>query len=231
MVITEIIVYSVLLLCICLAALYFLYRYKKKNGRLGRRHPQKNNISTANLQNLRNECWQQYVALETLRSYKAKCAKAITGDSGILIANRRLSAILSSDNSTDYKAPRIVGQVCDFIINMAIANNMLGEDKQIIMPKSSPKLMDKETFLNNIGVASSAEQAERYKAVVKHEKEDLAAETAEQKFVHLLEALLNPLKIISFISENEDKLSNEEIVEKANSYLVESTVIFKQYGY
>ena len=109
---------------------------------------------------------------------------------------------------------------------------MLNEDKQIVMPTPSPKLIDRSTFLNNINIqVTSAERASKYLAVINHEKKELALETSDQKFVHLLTALLPSLKIISFISENEDNLSDEEIVKNANSYLVESTVIFKQYGY
>lgn len=227
--ITEII-YSVLTVFICIAVIYGIYRYRKKRSRIVHQVRQKENESVINLQSLRDECWKQYVVLETLRSYKAKCAKAITGESGILTANRQLETILSSDNSIDYKAPRIIGQVCDLIINMAITNAMLNDNRQIVMPKSSPKLMDKETFFNNIQVAS-AEQAVKYAAVINHEKKELSAETADQRFVNLLEALLSSLKLISSISQNEDNMSNEEIVEKAKLYLVESTVIFKQYGY
>lgn len=230
MVITGFIIYSVLTVCICAAIIYGIYRYRKKKSNLIHQAQKKDNKSIDNLQSLRDDCWQQYVALETLRSYKAKCAKAVTGDTGLLIANRQLDKILSSNNSADYKAPRIVGQVCEFIINMAIANNMLNEDKQIVMPEPSPKLMDKNTFFNNLQM-SSAEQAAKYQAVINNEKKELASETANQKFVHLLKALLPSLKIISFISQNEDNMSDKEIVEKANSYLVESTVIFKQYGY
>ncbi|MDE6804217.1 MAG: hypothetical protein K2J29_06270 [Muribaculaceae bacterium] len=232
MIITGVIIYSVLIVFICIAVVYGIYRYRKKNSGSIRQAWKKDNRTIADSQSLGDECWQQYVALETLRSYKAKCAKAVTGDSGILTANRQLEKILSSDNSTNYKAPRIVGQVCDFIINMAIANAMLNEDKQIVMPTPSPKLIDRSTFLNNINIqVTSAEQASKYLAVINHEKKELALETSDQKFVHLLTALLPSLKIISFISENEDNLSDEEIVKNANSYLVESTVIFKQYGY
>ncbi|MDE7190607.1 MAG: hypothetical protein K2N96_10765, partial [Muribaculaceae bacterium] len=170
---------------------YGIYRYRKKNSGSIRQAWKKDNRTIADSQSLGDECWQQYVALETLRSYKAKCAKAVTGDSGILTANRQLEKILSSDNSTNYKAPRIVGQVCDFIINMAIANAMLNEDKQIVMPTPSPKLIDRSTFLNNINIqVTSAEQASKYLAVINHEKKELALETSDQKFVHLLTALL-----------------------------------------
>ncbi|MDE5877293.1 MAG: hypothetical protein K2H47_07350 [Muribaculaceae bacterium] len=227
---TEIIIYSILTVCICIAVIYSISRYKRKNPKSLSQSRKTAISSTANLQNLKEECWQQYVALETFRSYKAKCAKAINGDSGLLTANRQLETILSSDNSTDYKAPRIIGQVCDFIINIATANAMLNEAGQIVMPVPSPKLMDKETFFNNIQV-SAPKQVAKYETVINHEKEELSAETADQRFVHLLESLLPSLKTISFIAQNEDKLSNEEIVEKAKLYLVESTVIFKRYGY
>lgn len=230
MITTGFIIYSVLTVCICAAVIYSIYRYKKKSSKLTRQSQKKDNESTANLQSLRDECWQQYVALETIRSYKAKCAKAVAGDFGILVANRRLESILSSEKPAAYKAPRIVGQVCDFIVNMAIANNMIDEDKRIVMPQSSPKLMNKEAFFNNIQVSSNV-QAPKYQAVIDYEKKELASENTDQKFVHLLEALLPSLNILGFIAENESNLSEEEIVKKTDSYLVETKVIFKRYGY
>lgn len=221
-------IWSFLAILVGAAVLYGGYRYMQSHRQ--RKSHRGSVCGLPDMDRLKRECWDQYVTVETLRNFKAKCAKAITGETGVLAANRQLTLILNGDNTSEYKAPRIIGQVCDFIINMATANGMLSHDGRIIMPAGKPKLMDKEAFFSNIHV-SEEYQCEKYKAVIKYERDEYSRESENMKFPNLLSALLPSLEIITSISNNEDNLSSEDVVKKANFYLKISTEILKQYGY
>ena len=216
---TELILYLLLAIIAC-AAILFAFR---KPGR-GR-------VKAGNailLKGLEEECWQAYMALERFKAYKARCRRAVIGDFGISVANKRLAAILEGGQSAEYKAQRIVGRVCDLIINMATANGMLGEGNVIAMPSDKAELMSRNAFLMNMAVSDNGAEG-KYNAVIRHLRSELAKEQQEQKFVVALEGLVPLLETITFIVNNEGVLRDEEIVERANEYYLKSSKILEGY--
>lgn len=178
---------------------------------------------------LKHDCWDRYVRLESIKRHKAKCAKAVAGEGGIITANRQLASILAAENTPEYKAPRIVGQVCDFIINMAMANGMLAESGAITMPAPKPKLMDKDAFFRNMQVAPDA-QADKYRSVIKYQEEEIEKEKSNLKFVNALQALIPLLETVTYLSANEASIEPQQIVDKATDYLNKSQLILTEYG-
>lgn len=173
---------------------------------------------------LKSKCWDTYVELETLRSLKSKCAKVIASDISVTTAMKQLNAILTSGKNAEYMAPRIIGQVCDFIINMATANRMIDNEGKIIMPTASPNLRDQRSYFENIQVAP-ADQRAKYEAVIKYQSHEIFSEKSDMRFVHTLQEILPSLQEVCYLSQNEDKMSPIEIVESADKMYKELSPI------
>lgn len=197
---------------------YAGYRYYKKHRAENYRNgisPRPTHITTGkSLTLLRSKCWDTYVELETVRSLKSKCAKVIAGDISVTTAMKQLDIILTSGKNAEYMAPRIIGQVCDFIINMATANRMIDNEGKLVMPKASPNLRDQKSYFDNIQVAP-VDQIAKYEAVLKYQSQELLSEQSDMRFVHALKEILPSLQEVCYLSNNEDNLSPEEIVVKA----------------
>lgn len=211
---------------------YAGYRYYKKC----RTENCRNGVSTRptqitdgkTLSKLRSKCWDTYVELETLKSLKSKCAKVIAGDISVTTAINQLGTILASGKDAEYMAPRIIGQVCDFIINMATANRMIDNEGKLIMPKAYPNLRDQSSYYENIKVAP-VDQITKYEAVIKYQSQELISEKSDMRFVHTLQEILPSLQEVCYLSHNEDKLSPEEIVQSAEKMYKELSPILLKY--
>lgn len=184
----------------------------------------------SSLSTLRAECWKTYVELENVRNLKDKCAKIVGGDISVMTAIRQLETIFASCKSDRYMAPRIVGQVCDFLTNMATANKMIDNEGNFIMPQASPHLLDEGSYFANIEVEPT-QQAAKYEAVIKYQTKALRSEQSNLRSVETLQLLLTPLQKVSYITKNEQKLSAEEIVVKAEDMYNEISPILEQYEF
>ncbi len=211
---------------------YAGYRYYKKYRTENYRNgvsPRRTQITDGkSLTKLRSKCWDTYVDLETLRSLKRKCAKVVAGDISVTTAIKQLDTILTSGKNAEYMAPRIIGQVCDFIINMATANRMIDNEGKLIIPKASPNLRDQSSYYDNIKVAP-VDQKAKYEAVIKYQSQELISEKSDMRFVHILQEILPSLQEVCYLSHNEDKLPPKEIVEAAEKMYKEISPILLKY--
>ena len=211
---------------------YAGYRYYKKyrteNCRSGVSTSPTQITDGKSLAKLRSKCWDTYVELETLRSLKSKCAKVVAGDVSVTTAIKQLDSILTSGKNVEYMAPRIIGQVCDFIINMATANRMIDNEGKLIVPKASPNLRDQNSYYDNIKVAP-VDQIAKYEAVIKYQSQELISEKSDLRFVHILQEILHSLQEVSYLSHNEDKLSPNEIVDTAEKIYKKLSPILLKY--
>lgn len=211
---------------------YAGYRYYKKyrteNYRNGGSQKPTQITGGKSLTKLRSECWDTYVKLETLRNLKSKCAKVVAGDISVTTAMRQLDTILTSGKDAEYMAPRIIGQVCDFIINMATANRMIDNEGKLMMPTASPNLRDQSSYFENIQVAP-ADQIDKYEAVIKYQSQELLSEQSDMRFVQMLQEILPSLQEVCYLSNNEETLSPEEVVTKAEKMYKEISPILKNY--
>lgn len=199
-------------------------KYRTENCRNGVSPRPMQTRDGKSLTELKSKCWETYVELETLRSLKSKCAKVVAGDISVTTAIKQLDTILKSDKNVEYMAPRIIGQVCDFIINMATANKMIDNDGKLIMPKASPNLRDQNSYYDNIQVAP-VDQIAKYEAVIKYQSQEIFSEKSNMKFVHILQEILPSLQEVCYLSHNEDKLSPIEIVGAAEKMYKELSPI------
>lgn len=206
---------------------YAGYRYYKKYRAESNRNDPTQITTRKSLTQLRSKCWETYVELETLRALKGKCAKMVAGDISVTTAMKQLDAILTSGKDTEYMAPRIIGQVCDFIINMTTANRMIDDEGNLIMPKVSPNLRDQRSYFDNIQVAP-ADQIAKYEAVIQYQSQEFVSEKSDMRFVHILQEILPSLQGVYYLSHNDDKLSPKEIVESAEKmYKKLSSILLK----
>lgn len=212
------------------AGYWYYKKYRVENARHGIKPIAPQITGGTTLSKLKSKCWESYVELEKLRSLKSKCAKVVGGDIGITTAMSQLNSILNSGKGNEYMAPRIIGQVCDFLINMGTANKMMDNKGNFIMPQANPNLRDERSYFDNIHTLP-AEQATKYEAVIKYQTKELQSERSDMRFVSLLQELLPSLQVVSHLAKDENQLSANEIVAEADDFYNRVTAIIKKYEF
>lgn len=107
-------------------------------------------VAVNDMNNLIEKCWSRYVELNGI-THNYNLCKSIICNEGILYYLQRLLGFLNSSLDEEQLASRIAGLVFNNLHNVAMAKLSL-KDGMFVLPNAPKPVMDKNTYLFNIGV-------------------------------------------------------------------------------